>query len=141
MAFDNLVSLLDDQEEITTVHAEFCAIDDSANELSSAVLELIMNDMEVRSTSRADYSINCWDTTWLGVVAELTAIRNALRKEDTLGLLLYEHFSTHPEVLDSIHEIEKLLDLDWLTLEPKKVHRKKRQNKQWVNERAYDDML
>ena len=39
LAFDNLVSLLDDQEEITTVHAEFCAIDDSADELSSVVLE------------------------------------------------------------------------------------------------------
>ena len=90
---------------------------------------------------RVDYSINCWDTTWLGVVTELTVIRNTLRKEDTLGLLLHEHFWKHPEVMDSIREIEKLPDLDWLTLEPKKAHRKKCQNKQWVNKRAYDDML
>ena len=35
LAFDNLVALLEDQEEIETVHAEFRAIDDSADELSS----------------------------------------------------------------------------------------------------------
>ena len=43
--------------------------------------------------------------------------------------------------MDSICEIEKPPDLDWLMLEPKKAHRKKRLAKQWLNERAYDDIL
>ena len=107
-----MVALLDDQDEIETACAEFRAIDNSANELSSRVLDLINNDVEVRSSSRADYTLNCWDNTWQNAIAKLTAIRNALRKEDTTGSLLYEHFSTHPESLDSICEIERLLDLD-----------------------------
>ena len=104
--------LLDDQDEIKTVHAEFRAIDNSADKLSSRVLDLINNDVEVCLSSRADYSLNCWDNTWQDVIAELTAIRNALWKEDTAGSLLYEHFSTHPELLDTIREIERLPDLD-----------------------------
>ena len=51
LAFEFLVAHLEDQEEIETVHAEFRTIDNSADELSSRVLELIKDNVEVRSTS------------------------------------------------------------------------------------------
>ena len=92
-------------------------------------------------SSQADYSLNCWDNTWQGAVAELTAIRNALQKEDTAGSLLYKYILTHPELLDSIHEIEHLPDLDWELIEPKKGCRKKLLAKQWLNERAYNKLF
>ena len=51
LALEKLVTLLDDQDEIKTAHAELRAIDDSADKLSSQVLYLINNDVEVCSSS------------------------------------------------------------------------------------------
>ena len=108
MALEKLVALLDDQDEIETACAEFHAIDNSADELSSQVLDLINNNVEVHSSSQADYTLNCWDNTWQNAIAKLTAIRNTLQNEDTIGSLVYKHLSTHPETLDPIQEIEHL---------------------------------
>ena len=51
LALEKLVTLLDDQDEIETAHAEFRAINNSTNELSSRVLDLINNNVDVRSSS------------------------------------------------------------------------------------------
>ena len=62
------------------------------------------DDVKIRSSSRADYSQNCWDDTWQDAHAELTTIRAALQTKDTAGTLLCEHLLTHLERMDSAHE-------------------------------------
>ena len=81
--------------------------------------------MTIHSSSQADYSLKCWDNTWQGMIVELTAVRDALQKRDTAGTLLHEYYLAYPETLDPICEIEHLTDLDWVSFEPKKEHRKK----------------
>ena len=110
LAFIKLFKLLNDKAEIKATDAKFHAVNSSADKLSSEILELIDDNVEIRSFSRADNSLNCWDHAWQGVLAELTAIRHALQRKDTAGILLRKHFLTYPAILDSIREILTGLD-------------------------------
>ena len=74
----------------------------------------------------AEYSLNCWDSTWQDTLAELTAIRAALQRKDTAATLLCEHLLTHLEKMDSVRETVFLTGRDWASLKklaPKRVHR------------------
>ena len=64
LAFDKLIGLLDNENES----------DARADKLSSEILDLMLRYVEFCSFSRADYSLNCWDHAWQGVLTELTAI-------------------------------------------------------------------
>ena len=70
-------------------------------------------DVRIRSSSRADDFQNSWECAWQNAIAELTAIRDALQRNDTNGALLHKHLLTHPEVLGSIHKVVRLTDIDW----------------------------
>ena len=64
--------------------------------------------MQIRSSSKVDYDLNSWNKEWLKAIAELTAIRYALRRKDTTGILLHKHLLAYPETLDSICKVETL---------------------------------
>ena len=113
MAFDKLVELLDDEDEFEAAHAEFCAVFGRADYLSREVRDLMDNDVEICSFSRADYSLNCWDSTWQDALTELTAIRAALQRKDTAATLLREHLLTYLKRMDSVCETVHLTGLDW----------------------------
>ena len=58
LAFKKLITLLDDTDESEAAHAEFHAADDSTDKLSSEILYLMDEDMEIHWSSQADYFLN-----------------------------------------------------------------------------------
>ena len=144
MAFEKLVELLDDADEYKTARADFCAASGRADKLSKEVWDRMDNYVEICSSSRADYYLNCWDSTWQDALAELTAIRAALERKDNARTHLCQHFLAYLEILESIHETEHLTGLDWTLLtrlDPKGACRQKLLAKKRKIEKTYDKLF
>ena len=125
-------------------HAEFCTVFARADNQSREVLDLINDDVEIHSFSQADYSLNCWDSTWQDALTELTAIRPALQRKDTAGTLLREHLLACLAKLNYVHEIVQLAGKEWaslMQLDPKRMSMPRPIAMKQEKQEAYDNLL